>query len=149
MDDDGAGYMDIGEEDDWGAEAEAEDTAQDSHPSKKQKAGDGKKGRPHKHIILGLHSIRRHLQWDKWVARTRNDVNQVSGNVASKVNSLLREPPGSQPWLGMHLHSTAVFSLMHADAVEWQEEGPYRVLGVVITIIERPKNGSKIFSAEC
>lgn len=47
MDDDGAGYMDIGEEDDWGAEAEAEDSAKDSHPSKKQKAGDGKKGGPH------------------------------------------------------------------------------------------------------
>lgn len=44
MDDDGAGYMDIGEEDDWGAEAATEDDPAESQPAKKQKAGDGKKG---------------------------------------------------------------------------------------------------------
>ena len=44
VDDDGAGYMDIGEEDDWGAEAENEDALNDSQPTKKQKAGDSKNG---------------------------------------------------------------------------------------------------------
>ena len=50
VDDDGAGYMDIGEEDDWGAEAENED-AQDSQPAKKQKVGDSKNGRGFKSHI--------------------------------------------------------------------------------------------------
>lgn len=44
MDDDGAGYADIGEEDDWGAETGAGEDAEEGQPAKKQKAGDGKKG---------------------------------------------------------------------------------------------------------
>ena len=44
VDDDGAGYADIGEEDDWGAEGAAGEAPAEGQPAKKQKAGDAKKG---------------------------------------------------------------------------------------------------------
>ena len=59
VDDDGAGYMDIGEEDDWTVEEQQPESA---HPAKKQKADDGKKGMAHLVMM-------RQFQTDLWQPR--------------------------------------------------------------------------------